>query len=219
MCEELNRARTILLNEFQNVNNIKELNIERMEHLANVIREEFSIYNYPVNVKQLAERMGIQTLEVEFIKNQRNNNQNIGGALAVGQNLVGGIYKRDKVIKVNQNNSYGHQRFTIMHEIYHYIFDYYFPQNYNDSFFKQNEIHYNIFYENEQTNDNENEQKANRFAAAFLMPRNDFISSYAYYRDKLNITDQNEIIEKLSQKYLVSNAAIIKRFEELGINI
>lgn len=186
--------------------NISELTEEQLEEAARILLDKFKINKIPVNIVYIAEKMGMELLKVIF---KNNENNNIGGALAVSSTLQQQGYQKDKVIKVNKNNSQGHQRFTIVHEIYHYIFD---------SFFRETELeYYDVFYEDNLNSEDENEKRANRFAAAFLMPKEDFIKEYLYLSvgEKL---DKNEVYNQLSRKFLVSESAVKKRIFELGLS-
>ncbi len=104
------------------------------------------------------------------------------------------------IIAVNKNDNIGHKRFTIAHELAHYIFDYN----------PKNESYYNTY----KTNDvqTEEEIRANKFAANLLMPSNEFIDEYNSVRE----CDTN-IVASLAEKFKVSAKAITKRMEELNL--
>lgn len=186
--------------------NITELNNEQLEEVSRILLKKFKIEKIPIDIVHAADIMGLELLKVVF---KNNENNNVGGALAVSSKLQQQGYEKNKVIKVNKYNSQGHQRFTIVHEIYHYIFD---------SFFKKNqEEYYDVFYENSLTSEDENEKRANRFAAAFLMPKEEFIKEYLYLSLGQNL-DIDKVYEQLADKFLVSQKAVEKRIFELGLS-
>lgn len=187
--------------------NISELNEEQLEDVANDLLCKFKLKEIPVDIIHAADIMGFELLKVIFDNNEENY---IGGALAISSKLKEQGYRTDKVIKVNKLNSQGHQRFTIVHEIYHYIFD---------SFFKErNQEYYDVFYENSLESHNDNEKRANRFAAAFLMPKEEFIKEFLYITNINSNIKSNELHKKLSEKFLVSEKAVEMRIAELGLS-
>lgn len=202
VCREIEELR----HELQARNyNLQELTNEQLEEAARILLDKFEINEIPVDIVYVAEKMGLELLRVNFKNNEDNH---IGGALAVSSKLQEQGYKKDKVIKVNKNNSQGHQRFTIVHEFYHYIFD---------SFFRQhNHEYYDVFNEDSLTSNDINEQRANRFAASFLMPKKEFTKEFLY----LSVIQQKnieEIHKLLSDMFLVSEKAVEMRISELNL--
>lgn len=202
MCREIEELR----HELQARNyNLQELTNEQLEIVARILLDKFKINEIPVDIVYVAEKMGLELLRVNFKDNENNH---IGGALAVSSKLQEQGYKKDKVIKVNKNNSQGHQRFTIVHEFYHYIFDSFFQQH--------NHEYYDVFYEDNLNDNDINEQRANRFAAAFLMPIKEFTKEFLY----LSVIQKKgieEIYMLLSDIFLVSETAVEMRISELNL--
>lgn len=203
MCKEIEELGIELKRKGYDLSKLTE---EQLEEASNILLNKFKLNQVPIDIVQAADIMGLQLLKVIFINNPDNH---IGGALAVSSNLQEQGYRKDKVIKVNKLNSQGHQRFSIIHEVYHYIFD---------SFFKQrNEEYYDVFYEDNLNSEDENEKRANRFAAAFLMPKEDFTKEYLYLKVGQGKTE-DEIYSQLSKKFLVSETAVEKRISELVLS-
>lgn len=200
MCMEITGLKNELMNKGYDIHNLDD---NQIEEAAEILLNKFNIYKFPLNIVKVAEKMGLQLLTVKFKNNEDNH---IGGALAINSMLTLEGYKRDKVIKVNKNNTQGHQRFTIVHEISHLIFDYYF---------KDIQVPYYDYYENNFSSNNPEEHRANRFAAAFLMPRRRFREEYDYLTKELGIKDKEEIESMLAEKFLVSPRAVEKRILEV----
>lgn len=202
MCKEALELKEELLKRNYDIYNLTD---NQIEEAAEILLDKFLITDFPVNIVQVADMMELELLKVRFKNNEDNH---IGGALAISSQLTFQGYKKDKVIKVNKYNSEGHQRFTIVHEIYHFIFDFFFQNN-------PREEYYDIFYENSQDSNTIQEKRANRFAAAFLMPKNMFIKEYNYLKKVRNITNDDDIKQYLKNRFLVSEKAIEKRIQEV----
>lgn len=97
----------------------------------------------------------------------------VSGLLAVDSSLPekNPIYKTDRAVFVNRKDSVQHQRFTIAHELAHYIFDY----------DESNKATYYRYYKTSEANNDEEEIRANRFAAELLMPYTQFRQKYEEY--------------------------------------
>lgn len=202
VCKEIEELQIEIKQMGYNISNIE---VDQLEEVATNLLNKFNLSTIPVDIVRAAEIMGLELLKVKFKDNQDNH---IGGALAVSSKLYEQGYKRDKVIKVNKYNSQGHQRFSIVHEIYHYIFD---------SFFRnKNQEYYDVFFEDNLNSKDINEKRANRFAAAFLMPKEEFIKEYLYLKVGEKVDDKN-LYEMLAEKFLVSQTAVKMRIEELNL--
>lgn len=81
------------------------------------------------------------------------------------------IYGHDKIILVKKNDKLYHQRFIIAHELAHYLFEFLGSEEYE----KAMEFHDNYHKDDHVTVP---EKRANRFAAAILMPRESFAEQY-----------------------------------------
>lgn len=107
-------------------------------------------------------------------------------------------------MQINANDSRGHQRFTMAHELGHYIFDYDGKHEYANEY-NLSEHHVKI----------PEEQRVNRFAAALLMPKDIFIDKYKA-RKTLGYEDV-KLCSLLSDEFEVSETAVSKRIVELGL--
>lgn len=113
----------------------------------------------------------------------------------------------DKLISVDKNESNKRRRFTVAHELGHYLFE----------FNPNNQIQfYNAFEEPHVTSDRPNEKLANRFAAELLMPKNEFVSEAknAYRIHKNSSEMLYEVVQILSDKFLVPPKAVERRLKE-----
>ena len=102
MCMEITGLKNELMNKGYDIHNLDD---NQIEEAAEILLNKFNIYKFPLNIVKVAEKMGLQLLTVKFKNNEDNH---IVGALAINSMLTLEGYKRDKVIKVNKNNTQGH---------------------------------------------------------------------------------------------------------------
>lgn len=81
-------------------------------------------------------------------------------------------YGNNKVILVNKKDELFHQRFVIAHELAHYLFDFLGNTDYADKSIRFSDTYYKNMHGTKK------ERRANRFAAAILMPEDAFIRQY-----------------------------------------
>ena len=112
-------------------------------------------------------------------------------------------YGINRIVLLNALDSDSHKRFTLAHELYHYIFDY------NDTDY----VHSVFTYDTE--NDNFEEMIACTFAACLLMPEDWFRVAYGDYKKHYGSTYGT--IEKLSEVFSCPVTAIGRRMQELAI--
>lgn len=158
---------------------------------------------YPLPVVQLLQQMGFGLFRTTFRK------PNVSGLIAVDSSLPekNKVFKTDRVILVNRDDSTAHQRFTIAHELAHYIFDY-------DE--ASTPKYYKYYSTDEHTNDIE--LRANRFAAEILMPTDAFKEKYDQFKQEQGISfSLPSTITKLSQFFDAPVTAVEKRLEETGL--
>lgn len=124
----------------------------------------------------------------------------LSGYILIGESLRE-TYNNDRIIVVNSSESEEHLRFVIAHELGHYLFEYdglqpMFANTYKKN--NHNDIH---------------EHRANRFAAALLMPSDLFIEKYLHAKE---IDDSRLFIELyLSKFFKTSRDSIRKRIQEV----
>ncbi len=116
-------------------------------------------------------------------------------------------YGHDKIILVNKNEDLFHQRFVVAHELAHYLFEFLGNSDYSDS----NEIFVDAYYKNK--HETPQERRANKFAAAILMPEELFIKQYNIAKS----VDSNRLftIQYLSRFFETSIASIEMRIMEV----
>lgn len=121
-------------------------------------------------------------------------------------------FETDRIISVNENESNKRRRFTVAHELGHFLFD-----------FTPDTIQfYNAFERDHDMHDDEKEILASRFAAELLMPKDIFIREYRReYNDRAGSSEQfYETIQELSDIFLVPPKAVERRVkEELKLNV
>lgn len=133
--------------------------------------------------------------ELSFLVGTQKLPDRISGYVAINNDLIK-QFGTNKVVCINSNDSVGHQRFTIAHELAHYIYD----------FCEESESEFYDTYDKRKEN-SETEIRANKFAANLLMPEDEFTKMY-------NIGLQ---IGELEEYFGVSQTAVIKRISELNL--
>lgn len=150
-------------------------------------------------------KLGIEKIPVPIEDVAKMLNVSIGTA---PNSDLSGILIRKKnsgLIGVNSDDTYPRQRFTIAHELAHFLLEK------KDTFVDTKK---EIFYR-DSVHIGENEKIANKFAAAILMPKNslkrDFIK---LFQGKLF---QDKDLEYLAERYLVSKEAMKYRLAHLNL--
>ena len=111
------------------------------------------------------------------------------------------IYDKEfPVIYINNNLSKNRQLFTMFHELCHLLFQTSGIDIENDN--SINDRIHNI-------KDKKIEQFCNKFASEFLVPNDDFIQQYNYFKNIYN--DVEQICQKLSKLYTVSKEVILRK--------
>lgn len=140
-------------------------NVEQIQAAANYLLEALgpNVAKYPLPVVTVLEKMGFQLFRGTF------DNPDQSGIIMVDSSLPeqNKLFETDRAVVVNRNDSVAHQRFTVAHEIAHYIFDY----------DERTQPTYRKAY---LTTEHEDavEKRANRFAAELLMPADRFVAEY-----------------------------------------
>ena len=160
---------------------------------ANKILKKVNIKKYPVDIEKITKNLGIEIRKMKF------SNDNVSGAIKIKG-------KQGKpIIVVNEDHHEHRQRFTIAHEIGHFIL-----HSIGGMHVDSNNVYFRDANATSNTS-NIKEIQANQFAAELLMPReaviNDLEGSY-----KLSDCDKDlKIISKLADKYNVSQQAMMIR--------
>ncbi len=151
----------------------------------------------PVRVDMLARAEGLQIIE-----------------LAIGGDISGALIRSTDVagIAVNAKQHPNRKRFTIAHELAHYLL----AHTNKDHI----DWHFTILRRDEKSSDasDESEIEANSFAANLLMPKNFLkadLKRYTNFRGELELDDDAR--QSLAHKYMVSEMAMTFRLVNLGL--
>lgn len=151
----------------------------------------------PVKIIEICKNMGFSVF-------QQNLPKNICGYIAIDGELKD-RFGTDRIITVNMNESNKRRRFTVAHELGHFLFD-----------FNPNGIQfYNAFEHDHEENDVPSESLANRFAAELLMPEDKFRKEYRKIYDNHSGSSEQlyETIQDLSDLFLVPPKAVEMRIK------
>ncbi len=131
--------------------------------------------------------------------------ENVGGYIAIGDKAIDKT-GHDKIIVVNNNSKYNRQRFTLAHELGHYLLD---PNARDGAAF------YDAFEDDE--NNSEMELMINRFAAELLIPAPCFVERYK--RKSMHKLSKYEQYKDLAEFFSVPITSVERRFNEVDLNI
>lgn len=180
------------------------MTIKNISLLANQLLEKHGFKSSPIKPSRLAEIMGITVFEKDFT-------DDVSGALT---------FKDDKpIILFNKNHSINRQRFTIAHEIGHYIL-----KHGRDGLFIDKQKHFILRNADSATGEKRQEVEANAFAAALLMPEKMVIKEFNKLVNKNGLDlyeeEDNEdipFIKDLAKKFEVSQKAMTFRIANLRL--
>nr|DAK95864.1 MAG TPA: IrrE protein [Caudoviricetes sp.] len=194
--------------ELRSMIDIKK-NKNKPERVAQIIRKWYANYSddlyFPVI--ELAQKMDIEVMNADFPNHKTDDRRNSDETTLKGYL---GLYptedNRKPRIVVSNAESYGHQRWTVAHELWHYF------THANDirkekNFYPENSNNYEL-------NDDSEEACANKFATELLMPARLFKIVYDETAGK-NIFSKGKDIEKLAEAFMVSNEAAKRRIDNL----
>ena len=167
-----------------------------IEKIATEVREMFELEENPTPIANILDRVGIKIFILEMP-------ENISGRIGIKKEFEK-LLGSKKILQINSKDNRGHQRFTMAHELGHYIFDYNGRDDYADAYCLD-----------ERNVNTPGEMRVNRFAAALLMPKNIFIDKYRA-RKTLGYNDI-EICKSLANEFEVSETAVSKRIVELEL--
>lgn len=181
--------------------------IKQIQTAAEMLLHDLEITDkqYPFPVVSVLKKMGFQLLRGSFKDPFQS------GLIAVDSSLPeqNPAFTADRIVLVNKNDSVAHQRFTIAHEIAHYIFDY-------------DERTQPIYYKSYLTTETESdvEWRANRFAAELLMPTKHFRDEYnKFAKEQGELFSLPATITYLCKMFDVPAKAVQLRFDEVGCQI
>ena len=207
MCEEVKRLKRAHNYDFSSLlidleKDSKADSITEQIIDNNMDIERIRNYPYAQPIIAISKHFGFKNYESDFsiLGNAMEAYRNSSGMIAIDGDLIE-KYNTDKILIINKMDSAKHQRFTIAHELGHYIFD----------FNEMKEYKYYDFYRTEDIYINDVERRASRFAAALLMPKDTFIERYNIIENK----NYYEKINILSDEFQVSSTAVNRRVQEL----
>jgi Zn-dependent peptidase ImmA (M78 family) len=154
---------------------------------ADKVLKKFDIMQVPVDVEKIAIGLGINVAKVKFSKDE------ISGAIKMKGK------SGSPVIAVNEDHCKERQRFTIAHEIGHFVL-HSIESLHVDS--TQEPVYFRDANAVSSTT-NIKEVQANQFAAELLMPRDMVISDLQNDFKLKNNNEDVEIIARLAKKYNV----------------
>jgi Zn-dependent peptidase ImmA (M78 family) len=172
-----------------------------IEAIAKKILQESHCYKAPIEVNKVVEYLNINLKEHNF-----------------GDD-ISGVYLNDgkqAVIGFNSKNVEKRQRFTIAHELGHYILE-----HERDGVFIDNPSKYlTILFRDKESSTGEylQEREANAFAAALLMPMDLIDEVIKEYYNPSFFPDEEDlnIVEKLCERFNVSQQAMSFRLSNLN---
>lgn len=198
MCKEINEYKEEHNYDFRNYFNLKEIDHDAEDLLKNFISNDDNGLLKDTNLTdiiKIAKIMGFKIFHTQLEGNKRE----LSGMIGISKKFEK-EFDNDKIIILNSIDSDEHMLFTIAHELAHYIYDYN-PKIHNDYFNK---------YKTDEVQTDE-EKRANRFAAAFLMPATKFKSAF---NPNLSL---EENMKKLANEFKTPKTAIKQRIAELGL--
>ena len=183
--------------EIQSRNQEKKYDVNEMPEVAQMILDRLGIEEVPIPIVAIMKSLNFQVVAGEL-------KDEISGIIGIDDDLAKN-FKSSKVIAINNKDNVGHQRFTMAHELAHYLFD----------FDVSNQIVYYNTY-NTFEDEKEEERRANYFAANLLMPEKKFKKEFdnVVIKNNLYVT-----VEKLSQIFQVSGEAVRRRISELSLQV
>lgn len=152
----------------------------------------------PVKIIEMCKNMGFSVFQQELP-------DEICGYIAIDGELKD-RFQTDRIISVNIKESNKRRRFTVAHELGHFLFD-----------FDPNSIQfYNAFEHDHDESDSPSECLASRFAAELLMPKEPFEKEYHRVFEKHSGSSEQlyETIQTLSDLFLVPPKAVETRIKK-----
>lgn len=170
----------------------------RRKHIRNVagrLLEAHGVESAPVEVAQIASALGIR---VQFEPTE----DELSGF------LLRDLNRQKAIIGVNERHPENRRRFTIAHELGHYLL------HEQEKLHVDRRFQINLRDENSSKGESEEEKEANLFAAELLMPVQ-FIGRDLAEVGALDLEDDT-VVGKLAEEYRVSVQAMTFRLAYLG---
>ena len=169
----------------------------QIEELANRVLRDAGIQEAPVKVEDIAKAHNITIKNYDL-------GADVSGVLVLKEGKA--------TIGVNPNDQQVRKRFTIAHELGHYFLEHQRGGLFVDSHKK----HFAVMYRDAQSSTGEilQEQEANAFAAALLMPRS--LLEAKTRKFNFDLTDESDL-KNLARQFQVSSQAMAIRIANLGL--
>lgn len=168
-----------------------------IESRASEILSELRIRTAPINVEKIARKLGLGVLPYNL-------GSNVSGVLYI-QNGKG-------TIGFNPSESAVRTRFTIAHEIGHFVLH----KLNNDMFVDHKQFRLMFRDSKSSTGQDKMEQEANAFAAALLMPKELLISEIQKIEFDFG-QEEDDAISALANRFKVSLTAMTYRIDNLNL--
>ncbi|MDJ1486288.1 ImmA/IrrE family metallo-endopeptidase [Cytophagaceae bacterium YF14B1] len=156
--------------------------------------------NSGIDIKKVISTLGIELMVYDF-----------------GENVSGVLIRDGEGAKIGyaSHNGPRRQRFTIAHELGHYILGH----QRQGIFVDTPEKYFTLFRDHvSSTGEDSQEREANAFAASILMPRNLLIEAATkIYQSGITRNEEFDIVEELAEKFQVSKLAMSIRFTNLDL--
>lgn len=165
--------------------------------ILNAFKVDFSLGGVPI--VKILNSLGIKTFQKKMVPRK------LSAYISIDPEYFE-RYGTCKIACVNSSDNIGHKRFALAHELGHYIFDY----------DEDNELTYINTYIADDNIDDDEEKRANLFAANLLMPEDIFKSEAERIKGEVN-GSKPDTITNLAMKFEVSPSAVIKRMQEVGL--
>lgn len=170
-----------------------------IRRIVEELLDKHQIKEPPVDVEKICESHGLSVVRKDV------------------ESISGFIIRNDgkAVIGVNSSNALVRQRFTIAHELAHYLIH---PPGTDDVHVDSG---FDVRFRDELSSQgtDKSEQEANFFAAELLMPQK-FLEVDLKNVGKIDLVDGGEflqIVENLAHKYEVSSQSLLFRLTNLGV--
>lgn len=153
-----------------------------------------------INVKKVVKAMNIALKEYDF-------GDDVSGVLLIDNKKV--------TIGYTNKNRPPRQRFTIAHELGHYILGHQKQSIFIDTPEKYFTLFRNAY---STTGEDPQEREANAFAASLLMPRNLVIKvAISFYQEGISKNEDFDLVDKLATRFNVSKLAMSIRLTNLDL--
>lgn len=173
-------------------------NIKKSEDCAISLLKKYKLKKAPIPIEEIIQSEGLKLVEYNL-------GDDVSGVLIINDNVG--------TIGINYSNSYLRQRFTMAHELGHYLMHASKTEVFIDKDFLVKYRHSN----NYSTQEKRQEYEANMFAASLLMPKD--IIELEMESPELNGLSEVEVIATLANKFKVSEVAMSYRFANLNLDI